>query len=82
MDAIQFTKMEGIGNDYLIVEDWNSQIKDPSALSKFTLKLFCQYLFIQRDITPPLWSRERRSHLNMFSFRINRREEEIQDEDV
>jgi len=31
---IIFTKIEGLGNDYLFIEDWNESIKDPSSLSK------------------------------------------------
>ncbi len=34
-DCVKFTKMHGIGNDYVYVNCFNETIKDPSAVSKY-----------------------------------------------
>lgn len=31
---INFSKLEGLGNDYLFIEDWDEEIKEPSRLAK------------------------------------------------
>jgi len=31
---IKFTKIQGLGNDYLFIEDFDNNIKDPTKLSR------------------------------------------------
>ena len=32
--ALKFTKMQGLGNDFILVENWDKKIEQPAALAR------------------------------------------------